>query len=102
MILPFEHYLADQNSPELYQAFNATPLDSTPETMTDGPKDADDDNYYTPYQIGDSLGQCQREMNAMTQDFETLAQHWGCSLDDVWQMWQNDELEWEAPIALQA
>jgi hypothetical protein len=27
--------------PNLYDAFNATPIDSAPETMTDGPQDVD-------------------------------------------------------------
>ena len=59
MILPFEHYLADQDSPELYQAFNATPLDSAPKTMSNGPQDADHMDAHT-YSLflayGDTLG----------------------------------------------
>ena len=102
MILPFEHYLADQDSPELYQAFNATPFDSPQETNLMDPSDADSEKYYAPFQFGISDEQFYCEMDAMSQDFETIAQHLGCSPDDVWQMWQEDELEWEAPIALQA
>jgi hypothetical protein len=109
MILTLNEFDNDRDCPELYNAFNTLPCDyqtgledasfTTLETMTDSPKDADDGEYYTPFQFGDSLEQCQREMALMTKDFETLAQHWGCSPDDVWQMWQNDQIDWEAPIA---
>jgi hypothetical protein len=99
MILTLNEFDNDRDCPELYNAFNATPIDSPSETITDGPQDVDDGKYYTPFQFGDSLEQCQREMALMTKDFETLAQHWGCSPDDVWQMWQDDQIDWEAPIA---
>ena len=59
MILTLNDISADLNCPELYQAFNATPLDSPPETMSIGPQDADtmDAHTYSLYlAYGDTLG----------------------------------------------
>ena len=59
MILTLNDIVADLHCPELYDAFNAFPLDSTPETMSNGPKDADsmDAHTYSLYlAYGDTLG----------------------------------------------
>ena len=40
MILTLTDIVTDLHCPELHNAFNATPLDLTPETMTNGPQDA--------------------------------------------------------------
>jgi len=42
MILTLNEFDNDRDCPELYDAFNATPLDSPQETITDGPQDVDE------------------------------------------------------------
>ena len=59
MIIPFEHYLADKDCPELYQAFNTIEAAELSTTMSDGPQDADtmDAETYSLYlAYGDSFG----------------------------------------------
>jgi hypothetical protein len=59
MILTLNEFDNDRDCPELYDAFNATPIDLAPETMTDGPQDVDsmDAPTYSLYlAYGDSFG----------------------------------------------
>ena len=59
MILTLNEFDNDRDCPELYDAFNATPIDSPSETITDGPQDVDsmDEHTYSLFlAYGDSFG----------------------------------------------
>jgi hypothetical protein len=59
MILTLNEFDNDRDCPELYDAFNATPIDSAQETNSDGPQDVDemDAPTYSLYlAYGDSFG----------------------------------------------
>ena len=78
MILTLNEFENDRDCPELYNAFNATPLDSPSETITNGPQDALD-----------------AEIEMMRIDFNTLAEEWDLSVSTVWDMWEDGQFTWE-------
>ena len=82
MILTLNEFDNDRDCPELYEAFNATPIDLGQTTWYDSPQDG-----------------IEAEIEMMCHDFDLIAKHLGISSDEVWDMYIDDELTWEPPIA---
>ena len=78
MILTLNECENDRDCPELYDAFNATPIDLSEITISNGPKDALD-----------------AEIEMMRLDFNTLAEEWDLPVSTVWDMWEDGQFTWE-------